>query len=208
MAELPYTANREGAAPYAHAMRSNWGSVSGTGGTWRRRPDPLLTTVLQEGVLHAARTSVPGFRAVSRLGGLRYEGYSAHPYPLAMSGAPCLPTQGSGIDASVGSPGPSLRLAGNSVFTVIVRVPAGERTIQCAAIQPTSTRARPVMRVKANPAIGLNSDLVVTGDNSASWNTLVTAAFTATANGGVRVELLNPDPRGDAYAWFDNIRVN
>ena len=68
--------------------------------------------------------------------------------------------------------------------------------------QPDAAAARPVLRVKANPDIGLAADVSATAGAATDWQT-VTLNFTATADGGVRVELETPDPVKPC--WFDNL---
>jgi hypothetical protein len=144
---------------------------------------------------------------MSRVGGLRLTAFAGFPLAFVMSGVTNAPTLGSGIDLSVGNPGPSLRLAGNNTYSITLRIPAGSRKVRCEVLQPDATKARATLRVQGNPAIGLGSPLVETAVAGTSWQVLETDVFVATANGGVRVELCNPDQRGDAYVYFDNIKV-
>jgi hypothetical protein len=89
-------------------------------------------------------------------------------------------------------------------FPFRLAVKAGARTVSVDVLQPVASAMRPKLVVKANPAIGLTSDQTATAGAGTGWQTL-SVAFTATANGGVRVLLVN---EGTQYpAWFDNVKV-
>jgi hypothetical protein len=105
------------------------------------------------------------------------------------------------LDATVGNPAPSLKLKAGR-WPVRLAVKSGARTVKVDLRQPDATAARPVLRVKANPDIGLAADVSATAGAATNWQT-VTLNFTATADGGVRVELENPDP--EKPCWFDNL---
>ncbi len=201
MAELPYTAAREGNT----ALRSSWPSVSGTSGVWRRRADPTLSTTKWDDT-HARLTTVPGLRGVQRLSGLRCEGFSALPYPMAMGGTLFQYGPGSGIDASIGNPAPSLRLAGRNRYVRRLKVAAGSRTVRVHALQPIAARARPKITIEANPLVGLASDVVEESGAGTGWLT-IEATFTATSAGAVNVVLENPEPRHLDCCWFDNLFI-
>jgi hypothetical protein len=107
----------------------------------------------------------------------------------------------SGKDSQIGNPAPSLKLSlGRYQFRIAVK--SGARTVKVDVRQPDAAAARPVLRVKANPDIGLAADVSATASAATDWQT-VTLNFTATADGGVRVELENPDP--GKPCWFDNL---
>lgn len=89
-------------------------------------------------------------------------------------------------------------------FPFRLAVKAGARTVSVDVRQPQATAIRPRLRVRANPSIGLMSDLEAVAGASTDWQTL-SVSFTATANGGVRVELVNED--GANPCWFDNLRI-
>lgn len=204
MAELPYSAVSRHVAP-----RGNWGCVSslvnGNGGVWRRRPNPTGQT--------QAEDLVPGFRSpqswarLTRLGLLRMPGgvpgHTGFAYALGGTVGGTA-DGGSGIDESVGNPAPSLRIAGGGVYARRLKVAAGAREVRVQALQPKDGRARPRIRVKANPAIGVTSDIVGTSASGAGWNQ-ITVSLTASAAGGVWVILENPEPRLESSCWFDNL---
>lgn len=108
------------------------------------------------------------------------------------------------LDGSVGNPAPSLLCLAVRGFPFRLAVKAGARTVSVDVLQPQASAIRPRLRVRANPAIGLTSDLEAVAGPATGWQT-VSASFTATANGGVRVELVNTDAAWPC--WFDNVRV-
>jgi hypothetical protein len=106
-----------------------------------------------------------------------------------------------GLDATAGNPAPSLKLKVGR-WPVRLAVKSGSRTLKVDVRQPDAAAERPVLRVKANPDIGLAADVSATAGSATDWQTL-TLNFTATADGGVRVELENPAP--GKPCWFDNL---
>jgi len=111
----------------------------------------------------------------------------------------------SGRDDTEGNPTSSLRVGGSFSYKFRVAVPAGDRTFAVSAKQPLSGEARPMLIVHANPDVGLNSSLVASAPAGSGWVTTDTLSFTATANGGVVVELRNP--AGSRVCWFDNLSL-
>ena len=114
---------------------------------------------------------------------------------------------GGGIDPAVGNPAPGFRLLGGGRKTVRLKLSAGTRTVYVDLLQTQSVRARPKFRVLANPAIGVPGDIVVSASASVGWVTMNSGPLTVTAAGGLHIELINPDPRADAPAYFDNIQI-
>jgi hypothetical protein len=123
----------------------------------------------------------------------------------ARKGTPRL-NRASGIDTAVGDEAPSLKLRGYHKFSfpALLPVEAGARSITVDVLQPVAAAARCQLIVKASRKIGLLEDMVVTAGAGTGWQTL-TASFTATANGAVRIVLLNPGSGRDA--WFDNVAI-
>lgn len=206
MAALPYSAVSRHVDP-----RGNWGCVTsavyGNGGVWRRRPNPTGQTQLLN--------LTPGYRVpqswhrLTRLGLLRMPGGVAGPtgFAYALGGTVGGTADGgSGIDGSVGNPAPSLRIAGNGVYSRRLKVAAGVRQVKVQSMQPVAGRARPRLRVVANPAVGLTADVVQESSSGTGWIT-ITTSFTASEDGGVWVVLENPEPRMEASCWFDNLYV-
>lgn len=72
-------------------------------------------------------------------------------------------------------------------------VKSGSQTISISVKQPSAVTPYPTMTVKANPAIGVNVDVVGTSAGGAGWLTIGPLTVTATGIGVVWVELSNND---------------
>jgi hypothetical protein len=131
--------------------------------------------------------------------GMNLSGFWRKPSEFLMMEA--MPYALGGLDATAGNPAPSFQNRGGA-WSVRLAVKSGARTVKVDVRQPDVAAARPVLRVKANPDIGLAADMSATASAATDWQT-VTLNFTATADGGVRVELENPDP--EKPCWFDNL---
>lgn len=107
------------------------------------------------------------------------------------------------IDQAIGNPAPSLKVI-SGLWPARLAVKSGSRTISVDVLQPVSSAVRPKLIVKANPSIGLNSDLTAVATTITVWQTL-SLQFTATVNGAVKILLVNED--GVNPCWFDNVRV-
>lgn len=89
-------------------------------------------------------------------------------------------------------------------------VGGGNRTIsvKCKQASNSVSASRPSLIVKANPSIGVNSDVSGSAPSSTGWVTIGPVSITPTASGSVNVELWNnsntvtQDP-----AYFDHIAV-
>ena len=103
-----------------------------------------------------------------------------------------------------GAPAPCLRIERGGQFSIRLAVAAGARTITAQAKQPVAAAARPVLRVRVNPAIGLNADVTASATANLDWQP-VSVTFTAASAGGVVVVLQNPDQQYPC--WWDEIRV-
>lgn len=86
---------------------------------------------------------------------------------------------------------PSLQLDIPGMWRFRWGVIAGPRTIRVNVKQVVNASPRPTLIVRANSAVGLNSDLTVTAGSSTGWIVLGPASFTATAAGPLWVELWN-----------------
>ena len=84
-------------------------------------------------------------------------------------------------------------------------VDAGDRSVTLSVKQPLSAQPRPQLIVHANPDIGLAASVSGTAPAGDGWVTLGPVAFTATAAGGVWVELVNPANNYDAF--YDNVAI-
>jgi len=114
-------------------------------------------------------------------------------------------TANSGLDSQIGNPVPSLKLSlGRYQFRLAVK--SGARTVKVDVRQPDAAAARPVMRIKANPSIGIPSDVTATAGSQTTWQTL-SATINPTADGVFILELENPDPNLVKPCWFDNVKI-
>lgn len=103
-----------------------------------------------------------------------------------------------------GVPAPCLRLERGARFRIRLAVKQGARNISAKTKQPNAAAARPVLRVLQNLAIGLPGHVEAGAGAGVDWQD-VTLAFTAATDGGVVVELENPDTQN--ACWWDEIRV-
>lgn len=133
--------------------------------------------------------------------GMNLSGFWRKPSEFFMIEA--MPYALGGLDAIVGNPAPSFRNQGGA-WSVRLAVKSGARTVSVDVRQPQVSAIRPRLRVRANPAIGLATDLEAVAGASTDWQT-ISVSFTATANGGVLVLLVNEDTVNPA--WFDNVKV-
>ena len=72
---------------------------------------------------------------------------------------------------------------------------------------PSILIARPTLTVRANPAIGVNADVTATAPAGTGWVTIGPLTFTASASGGIVIELFAPWDGGESGTWFDSISV-
>lgn len=99
---------------------------------------------------------------------------------------------GSGSNSTEGTvTAPSLRLDAAGVFKFRWSVINGNRTIQVFVKQPLNLSPRPLLRVKANPAIGVLSDGTAVASSGTDWVSTGTVAISPTGNGAVWVHLEN-----------------
>ncbi len=111
---------------------------------------------------------------------------------------------GSGRDDAEGNPAPSLKLGRYGFHRFRLAVETGARQVSVQVKQPTAAAERPYLRVRANPDIGIASAQTATADAGTGWQTL-TVSFTATADGGIVVEIWNADL--GSPCWFDNLSI-
>lgn len=114
-----------------------------------------------------------------------------------------------GKDVLQGNPQPSLRIDNRGRWRLHWTVPAGTRTIQIDCLQAVNVSPYPTLIVKANPAVGLNSDQVATAPAGAGWKTIGPLSINISSPGGVWVELHNNylSVAGGAPCYFDNVVV-
>lgn len=99
---------------------------------------------------------------------------------------------------------PSISLLWPTFWRFRWGVKAGTRTLKMYVKQVLNGDPRPSVKVIANPEIGLNADLEVFAGSSTDW-TPITVSFTATADGGVWVEMHNNYGSFADPAYFDHI---
>lgn len=148
-------------------------------------------------------------------GNLVVSSYPLNPFPLVHRGTRVLaaPFQldaaGSGRDDTEGrtSP-PSFRMSnGGSLRFRLAVTAAGLRSISVWAKQPDATLPRPVLWVLRNDAVGLLADLTTTASAGAGWVQLGPVTFTATATGGVVVELNSYSIGHVAECYWDDLAI-
>jgi hypothetical protein len=90
-----------------------------------------------------------------------------------------------------GSPGaPSLRMDSEGQWRFRWVLTSGTHTLQVSVMQAANLTPRPALVVKANPNIGIATDIVGTAPAGAGWTT-ITVSATATTLGATWVELHN-----------------
>jgi len=99
---------------------------------------------------------------------------------------------------------PSLQVSTPGFWRFRWSVVAGLRSVYVNAKQTNSSQ-RPTIVVKANPVVGLNSDITVAAASGNDWVTIGPATFTATGYGMVWVELWNNCLTSLTPAYFDHI---
>lgn len=146
-----------------------------------------------------------GFVALGSTAGQKNPIYPLIPRVVRVLGDPAPFVSGSGRDDSVGYPsGPSLSMPRGGTLRIRVPVDAGARGISIAVLQPSTTLPRPSITIRANPAVGLYSDLQASAPAGSGWVTIGPLAWTATAAGGVWIDLVAPFSGGESGTWWDN----
>lgn len=102
---------------------------------------------------------------------------------------------------------PSLYLPQGGLIRLRIPVAAGSRAVTVKARQPSGLLPRPTARLLPNAAIGLNAEVSATAPAGPGWVSIGPLTFTATANGGVFVELFAPWSGGESGCWFDALTV-
>jgi hypothetical protein len=111
-----------------------------------------------------------------------------------------------GKNTSDGTPSqPSFQMAAGPMFYRFRwAVAAGTPTISIAVKQASNTSPRPTMVIKANAAIGVSSDIVLTAGSGSGWVTLGPQSVSISSPGGLWIELHNNLP-GWATCLWDNL---
>lgn len=98
----------------------------------------------------------------------------------------------SGSDNTQGSPDvPSLKMGAMGTFKFRWSVINGARSISVRVKQAVNQQPRPLLRVKANPSIGILSDGTAVAASGTDWVTIGTIAVNPTSNGALYVVLEN-----------------
>lgn len=84
---------------------------------------------------------------------------------------------------------------------------AGTHTLSIRTKQVLNNASRPSVVVKANPDIGINSDVIATAPSSATWVQIGPLSVTATGDGAVWVELHNNCTDFYDDCFFDHLVV-
>jgi hypothetical protein len=143
--------------------------------------------------------------------GTHYE--SAHRMPKDISGIRiCGDFWANGVqDTSEGDPAlPCLRLQSKAVWRFRWAFASGTRTISVRVKQVLNIAPYPTLTVKANPSIGIATDVTATAGAGANWKTIGPVTITPSANGATWVELSNNQYglKGNEYGehcFFDHI---
>jgi hypothetical protein len=112
-----------------------------------------------------------------------------------------------GEDFIQGNPAqPSLRMDAKGDWRFRWALAVGQHTISVNVMQAVNLNPRPSLEIKANPAIGIASDIEVFAGPSTTWTSIL-ANVTTTAIGATWVELrCNLDTNvGFSPAYFDHV---
>lgn len=111
-------------------------------------------------------------------------------------------------DTTQGDPSqPSLRIDGKGVWRFRWAVSSGTRTISVSVKQALNISPRPTLVVKANAAIGVNSDVTGTAGSSATWVTIGPVTASPSSDGALWVELRANLDYQSATCYWDNIQT-
>lgn len=112
-----------------------------------------------------------------------------------------------GRDNAIGNTAPGLKVGCGVVLRFALPVSAGTRTLTVDAYQNTPSAARPFVRLKANPSIGIPADITSVAGANTGWIAIGAITLAPTFAGGVWVELWNP-ARYPWFAYFDNLKLS
>lgn len=110
----------------------------------------------------------------------------------------------SGRENAQGEAAPCLSVCGRSGFRFRFAVSTGSFSVSVRAKQSVAAYARPRLILHANPDLGIER-AEMDADAGEDWVTVGPIDATASADGGVVVELHNPEPGRVCY--FDNLTV-
>lgn len=113
-----------------------------------------------------------------------------------------------GRDDEDGSPTPpSFSMPWGGTIRLRLGIEAGPRSVSVKVKQPSATLPRPTMRIMPNAEVGIATELIATAPTGEGWVTVGPIAFTATAAGGIFLELSAPFSGGESGASWDTVRV-
>lgn len=149
----------------------------------------------------------PGRGTVGQLQGISYSGTSTSIIGNDSTNGRHMQT-GVRENTTDGSPAaPSLQLDFPGFWRFRWVVKAGTHSITVQTKQVANTAPFPSMIVKANPAVGLSSDLSASSAGGTGWTVIGPISFAFTGTGVVFVELHNNCLAYDSPALFDHIVI-
>jgi len=113
-----------------------------------------------------------------------------------------------GRDNAEGSPTtPCLRITGGGVIRIRIPVDAGSRSISVKAREISNVVPRPLLRVCENGEIGLLAALEATAPAGTGWVTVGPLTFTASAKGGVAIDLVSFGQSWEGECRWDSLSI-
>lgn len=115
---------------------------------------------------------------------------------------------GLGISKSTtdGNPTPSMLMQYPTKIQFRWAVPASVSSVQVDVKQSCNVSPRPTLTIKANPDIGVNSDVVGTAASGTGWVTIGPISATPSSRGVLIIELDCPTrEEGDDGCFWDNL---
>lgn len=114
-----------------------------------------------------------------------------------------------GLSVSAGNPAPCLVIPSGSSWKTRRLIEVGSRSIsvQVQQLGEWFTPHPPRLKVYCNTRIGMTGDLIATATVTNAWQTLGPLTFTAVADGGVTIEVINPETDPRAILYIDNLDV-
>ncbi len=115
---------------------------------------------------------------------------------------------GGGRDETEGNPAsPSLRVAGGGVFRFRIPIDSGQRSVSVKCKETSALAPRPVLRICENGEVGLLAAVEAVAPAGSGWVTVGPATFTATAKGGVVIELVSFSLSWEGECYWDSLTV-
>lgn len=115
--------------------------------------------------------------------------------------------KGVGKELSQGNPAiPSIKIEAKGRWRFRWKMLAGPRTLTLKCKQEINVSPRPSVIIKANPEIGINSDITTVATSGTDWVTIGPIAVNPTIIGATWVELHANADYQNAVCYFDNIK--